>query len=156
MNYTMMGDAVNLAARLESLCKEYGVCILASEHTMHAPLRDENGVEKQVKDMFYVRMLDHVVVVGMSRPVAIYEVIDFYSQKNLQIEHMIVWFNRGFKEYTARNWDAALAAFGQAFEIEKQLYDSHCPSKVFMDRCVSFKKNPPDSAWKGVHVHTNK
>ncbi|MGX9366230.1 CHASE2 domain-containing protein [Desulfoplanes sp. PS50] len=156
MNYTMMGDAVNLAARLESLCKEYGVCILASEHTMHAPLRDGNGVEKQVKDMFYVRMLDHVVVVGMSRPVAIYEVIDFYSQKNLQIEHMIVWFNRGFKEYTARNWDAALAAFGQAFEIEKQLYDSHCPSKVFMDRCVSFKKNPPDSAWKGVHVHTNK
>ena len=66
MNYTMMGDPVNLAARLEEAGKQYGVYILVSEDTLKCEIADDRGTPKQVFDMVEVRFIDTIAVVGKS------------------------------------------------------------------------------------------
>jgi class 3 adenylate cyclase len=70
MDYTIIGDGVNLAARLESACKQYGAHILISEFT-----------QKQLRGTYYTRELDVVVVKGKTQPVAIYEILDYHTMR---------------------------------------------------------------------------
>ena len=75
-NYTMMGDAVNLAARLESLAKQYGIYTIVSEYSMEHSWK-EKGTKHETKEFFAYRILDKVTVVGKEEPLYIYELINF-------------------------------------------------------------------------------
>ena len=142
MDFTVIGDGVNLASRIESLCKQYGAHILISEFTL-----------KKLKATYRTRQLDKVIVKGKEKPVSIYEVIDFYDSETFpnQIE-VLSHFNNGIEYYNAMQWDKAISSFESALK----LYPDDKPSKVYIDRCQLLKQNPPEPGWNGVWVMKSK
>lgn len=139
--YTIMGDHVNLASRLEGLNKEYGTNIIISEHT-YAQVQQEN---------FTVRELDYVRVKGKEQAVAIYELFgygDLYKQK----QKLADLFHHGLAAYRERQWEQAITLFAEALK----LYPGDQPSQVFIQRCKAYQSDPPPEGWKGVFVMTTK
>jgi adenylate cyclase len=137
LNYTVIGDHVNLASRLEGINKIYGTKIIVSEDTW-----------KQCHDLFEFRMLDKVSVVGRDESLAIYEL---YSEKD-DIEKMrrklFNFYETGLAYYFEQKWDEAVKCFQTVLK-----YRPHdTPSLVMYRRCMSYKKNPPPEDWKGVYV----
>ena len=129
MDFTVIGDGVNVASRIETLTKYYGVDILMSESTMEA-----------LDSGFCTRLVDQVRAKGKKRPVRIYEVIGPAEQK---LSPGQILFCEGFALYQRRDFEAAARCF------EKGLVsDPVC--RVFMDRCRHFKTFPPDEHWDGV------
>jgi adenylate cyclase len=146
MNYTMMGDTVNIAARLESSAKQYGVYIHISEDTYNA-----------VKNQMTVRELDKVIVIGRSIPVQTYELIAEKGQEPDLYNELLPRFNDALELYKKQEWDLAIAAF----EIVEKLEDMFPgrktnPSRVYIDRCAHLKQNPPGNDWDGVWTLTSK
>ncbi|MDR3478445.1 MAG: adenylate/guanylate cyclase domain-containing protein [Gammaproteobacteria bacterium] len=141
MDYTVIGDGVNLASRIESLCKQYGSHILISEFTLRA-----------LKATYRTRQVDKVIVKGKGVPVAIHEVIDFYDSTEFpnQIE-VLNHFNNGIEYYNVADWDKAIASF----QLALKLYPKDKPSLVYIERCQLLKKNPP-TEWSGVWVMSHK
>ena len=140
MNYTMMGDTVNLAARLEPAAKQYGVYTFVAENTYEA-----------VKDQFEWRLLDFLRVKGKNKPVKVYEL--FSEKNNLTTEQsdLIATFNDGLDFYFDGNWNSALKKFKEAVNFEEDFqYRPTTPSKIYIDRCEVFKKSPPSKDWDGV------
>lgn len=142
MDFTVIGDGVNLASRIESLCKQYGAHILISEFTF-----------KKLKATYRTRQLDKVVVKGKEKPVSIFEVIDFYDAETFphQIE-VLNYFNNGIEYYNAMQWDKAISSFESALK----LYPEDKPSRVYIDRCQLLKLNPPEAGWNGVWIMKSK
>jgi len=138
--YTVMGDAVNLASRLEGLTKEYGVEILVGEHTRES-LPD-----------FVFRELDRVRVKGKDKPVAIYEPFGPQAQVSEAVKQEIARFEQALAHYRAQAWDAAEAELrnlaGQ--HPEARLYP------LYLERIAHFRKHPPGAAWDGVFVFKTK
>ena len=134
-DYTALGDNVNLASRLESLTKLYGVDIIISESTY-----------KIVKDKFKCRKLDNVKVKGKKIPITIYELFVDYDDKFAdQFEKSLeLYFNSKFKE--------AIKEFEKALDIKTD--DESC--KLFIDRCEEYIKSPPEKDWGGAHELTHK
>jgi class 3 adenylate cyclase/CHASE2 domain-containing sensor protein len=153
MNYTMMGDAVNLAARLESAAKQYGVFTLCSEET-----------SKMCEEKFILRHIDKLRVVGRSNPVDVYEVLDEIALVTPEIEKLIELFHSGLSFYFKTEWDQAIQIFKKTIELEpyhpnKALGCKTTPSHLFIDRCENYKKHPPMSegvVWDGVYTATEK
>jgi len=139
MNYTMMGDPVNLAARLEEAGKQYGVYILVSEDTLKMEIADENGNVKRVQDMLEVRFIDTIAVVGKSEPVRVYELCAMKSGLTTREKDLITLFDRGMAHYLHMEWDQAVAIFEKASEIERIPDGKTTPSQVYMDRCRAYK-----------------
>ena len=135
MDYTIMGNSVNLAARLEGVNKQYGTWILISEETYNA-----GGSE------FTVRQMDRVRVVGIEGPVRLYELIDEKSATNADTLEAIELFHKGQKLFEGRQWDTALAQFRKV----QKILPGDGPSEVFIKRCQGFKKSPPAASWDGV------
>ena len=149
MNYTMMGDAVNLAARLEESAKQYGIFTQLSEKTKN--LADEN---------FEFRELDTIKVVGKSIPVTTFELL---GKKNKLCENLIRLkenFHLGISEYKKQNWDMAKHFFSNSLECEHIRYpglkDKINPSCIYLDRIKNFINNPPSKDWDGVFILKNK
>jgi adenylate cyclase len=142
MDFTVIGDGVNLASRIESLCKHYGSYILISEFTY-----------KRLKSTYRIRHIDKVVVKGKNKPVSIYEVNDFHDKNTFpnQIE-VLNHFNNGIEFYSDALWDKAISSF----EAALQLFPEDKPSQVYIDRCKILKESPPDSDWQGVWVMKSK
>lgn len=134
-DYTVLGDNVNLASRLEGANKEYGTSIMISESTYEL-----------VKDKFLVRYLDVVRVKGKTKPTAVYELISVKGDKKAEeaIENMDFYF-QGIELYKHRSFDAAFDYFKRSYEKLKDY-----PSKVYMNRCEFYLSNPPDENWDGV------
>ncbi|MCX7797275.1 MAG: adenylate/guanylate cyclase domain-containing protein [Melioribacter sp.] len=134
-DYTVLGDNVNLASRLEGANKEYGTSIMISESTYEL-----------VKDKFLVRYLDLVRVKGKTKPTAIYELISTIGDEKAEeaIETMDYYF-QGIELYRHRNFEPALDYFKRSYEKLKDY-----PSKVYMNRCEFYLNNPPDENWDGV------
>lgn len=137
-NYTVIGDNVNLASRLEGLNKNYGTDILISQTTKRA-------VEKH----FFSQYIDTVRVKGKDIPVRIYTPMRF--DKAAQQKEEFAAFNQAIELYLTRQ-------FSKAYELLTLLNNNH-PHKLYqtyMARCVFFQENPPDMAWDGVFTHIRK
>jgi len=135
MDYTIMGNSVNLAARLEGVNKQYGTWILISQETYNTGGRE-----------FTVRQMDRVRVVGIEEPVRLYELIDENSATNADTLEAIGLFHEGQKLFESRQWDTALAQFRKV----QKILPGDGPSEVFIKRCQGFKKKPPPASWDGV------
>ena len=159
MNYTMMGDAVNLAARLESGAKQYGVYTLVSEYTLDQPAWDEQGAECLVRDMVEYRFIDNIAVVGKSEPVKVYEVAALKDGLTDKEKELFTTFDEGMALYLAMHWDEAIAKFRVADAIERVPEGKVTPSRAYITRCELFKDSPPvgpGESWDGVFRMTSK
>ncbi|MDZ7695552.1 MAG: adenylate/guanylate cyclase domain-containing protein [Deltaproteobacteria bacterium] len=159
MNYTMMGDPVNLAARLEAAGKQYGVYTLVSEYTLDSRFLDERGHERSVRDVMAVRFIDHIAVVGKSEPVRVYEVWGMKGDLTAKEKALTEAFEEGMRCYFNMQWDAAISRFEESLRLEPVKNGQLSPSQVYTERCQVFKENPPagpGETWDGVYRLTQK
>ena len=136
MNYTAIGDAINLASRLEGLNKQYGTSIIASE-----------SIVERARGAFDFRLLDVVAVRGKSDAIAIYEVLGNKGEAEGDRE-IVTAYEAAFAAYAARDFKKALAV------LENNRSDA--PSAVLIDRCTAFLQSPPPPDWHGVYVSLSK
>lgn len=155
-NYTMMGDSVNLASRLESISKIYGTENLVSEETIR-------GLEK---NSILYRSIDSIRVAGKSEAVQTYELMcKADAPESHQIKEFIALWENGRNLYLAMEWDKAKEIFEQTKILEphdpaKDLNHLITPSITYIARCKAYKKAPPQvaesSTWDGVYTATSK
>ena len=150
MNYTMMGDSVNLAARLEEAAKQYGIFTQVSEFT-----KDLAG------EGFVWRELDTMRVVGKSEPVTTFDLLDSEEACEQNLRDLKEEFEKGLVLYKEMKWDEAIAQFNKSLVFENIRFpelegQKTNPSLVYIDRCEEYKKNPPPADWDGVYVLTSK
>ncbi|OGS75479.1 MAG: guanylate cyclase [Gallionellales bacterium GWA2_55_18] len=142
MDFTIIGDGVNLAARLESACKQYGAKILISEFTM-----------SKLQGTYRHREIDLVVVKGKTQPVAIYEILAFHTRESFPgMGEVLGLFKDGLGAYRARKWDAAIRVFGECLAINP----NDKPSQIYIERAEHLKANSPPDDWAGVWVMESK
>lgn len=138
MNYTVIGDGVNLASRLESACKQYGAQLLISEST-----------RQRLRGTYRIREADRVVVKGKSEPVVIHEVLDHLEADRLpQPMDVLNHYRDGLAHYHQQRWERASAAFGEALRI----HPGDQLSAIYRQRCAHFLADPPGDDWDGVWV----
>jgi len=140
MAYTVMGDAVNLGSRLESLTKNYGVYIIVSEFT-----------KEKVPEYLY-RELDIVRVKGKDEPVAIFEPICEAGQEDKPTKDELKLYRETLKLYRAQNWDLAEMQFINLQNINPKRY----LYQVYTKRIAFFRQNPPGADWDGVFTFETK
>jgi len=138
--WTVMGDNVNLASRLEGMTKQYHTRIVISETTY-----------RQVAPQFICRDLDKIRVKGKLQPVGIYEVLDT-AENTSKYEPLLEGFNQAMKAYRGQKWQEAA---GQ-FEALLTSYPDDGPSKIFLQRALVFLEKAPDPGWDGVYVMKTK
>ena len=139
MNYTMMGDTVNLTARLESSCKQYGVEVQVGEK-----------IYKSTKERMTFRWLDYVIVKGRSRPERTYELISQKGKEPKSFHKLLPLWNDAMQLYVGKRWDAATTLFKKCDKFEENYIGRPTtPCKVYILRCEKFKLNPPGNDWDG-------
>jgi adenylate cyclase len=135
MDFTLIGDGVNLAARLESACKQYSANLLVSEYTYNC-----------LRGTYVSRDVDEVIVVGKSEPVRVYELLDHYSEEKFpNATKVIERFVEGRKFYKSGNWDEAMTAFRSGLSLNP----GDRLSEIYIERCEFLKNNSPED-WDGV------
>jgi adenylate cyclase len=138
--YTVMGDEVNLASRLEGITKQYGVGIIVGENTRNI-----------VTDLLY-RELDHVRVKGKDKPVAIYQPITLASEASKALLDEVKLFHEVRRLYRRQDWDQA--------ELQLMNLQRIAPGTalygIYKERVDYFRKNPPNAEWDGVFVFQTK
>jgi adenylate cyclase len=142
MDYTIMGNSVSLASRLEGVNKQYGTWTLVS---------DEATMSK-CPDRFLFLRLDRVRVVGIQQPVRLYELVGERGGGNGELTESVKQFHSVMDLFDAKDWSKAKAGF------ERFLKDSpdDGPAKFYLKRCEDFLKTPPASNWDGVFSLTIK
>ena len=141
MDFTMIGDGVNLAARLESACKQYDARILISDFT-----------HQQLKGVYRTREVDRVVVKGKTEPVAIHEVLDYHTNETFpNLMDVVNDFRDGVDNYRRGAWDAAIGSFQRCLHA----HPGDSLSAIYIDRCEQLRTHPPET-WDGIWVMTSK
>lgn len=140
-DFTVMGDTVNLARRLESITKLYGVTIIVSE-----------AIYNMVKDRGLVfRKLDKIRVVGKKQPVTIYELVEEAARISPALRSELTKYEKALESYFAGDFNAALSAFEELEKIRpNRLY------RVCMDRTRDYLQNPPSPSWDGATTFLTK
>ena len=158
-NYTMMGDEVNLAARLESAAKQYGAYIHVCKNTI------DQLVEQKIDSQYIYRSLDIIRVVGKDEPVETFELLAYANDQKADSLHKLceLWA-QARSAYLNMQWDKAIELFTKCLEFEPHLPERDpgsktCPSQVYIKRCLAYKQNPPASTgekWDGIFTATEK
>ena len=141
MDYTMIGDGVNLAARLESACKQYNARILISDFTF-----------KKLKGTYRIRYIDDVVVKGKTEPVGVHEVLDYHNDKTFpNLMDVVNHFNEGRKKYRLGDFTSSISSFQECLKANS----NDLLSKTYIERCEQLIKEKPTN-WDGVWVMKSK
>ncbi len=141
MDYTMIGDGVNLAARLESACKQYNARILISDFTF-----------KKLKGTYRIRYIDDVVVKGKTEPVGVHEVLDYHNDKTFpNLMDVVNHFNEGRKKYKIGDFTSSISSFQECLRVNS----NDLLSKTYIERCEQLIKEKPIN-WDGIWVMKSK
>ncbi len=140
-NYTMMGDTVNLASRLEGAGKQYGISLTVSEATWEAARHAVRG-----------REIDLIRVVGKTVPTRIYEVLGRLDQPNPELDVFLHMYEDALASYRQRRFGEALERFRNA----ERRRPGDRPTAIYLGRCEEFVHKPPPEDWDGVAVMTEK
>jgi adenylate cyclase len=142
MDYTLIGDGVNLASRCEGLCKTYHASILISENTF-----------RKLRGTYRIREVDRVQVKGKTQSVGIYEVLDYYDEESYpNLMEVVNHFRDGLTLYRRREWKGAIERFNKALGLNPQ--EELC--RMYVDRCTIFKEEPPGEDWDGGWIMKTK
>lgn len=142
MDYTLIGDGVNVAARLESACKEYSARILISDNTY-----------RRLRGTYRIRDVDLVVVKGKTEPVGVYEVLDYHTEDTFpNLMEAVGYFKDGIQKYRNGQWDSAVAAFEQSLHLNPHDALAH----TYIERCRYLKGHAPTEEWQGVWIMQSK
>jgi adenylate cyclase len=140
--YTVIGDSVNLASRLEGANKEYRTAIMVSQRTFDL-----------VSHVIIGRELDRIAVKGRTEPVTTYELLQLKSdEEDPDLEEFLAHYARGKQQYYAMEWEPARKSFGEALRLRPEDY----PTRLHLERIGAFALNPPGPAWDGVFVMKTK
>ena len=141
MDYTLIGDGVSLAARLESACKQYSAKLLISEFTY-----------AKLKGTYRAREIDYVIVKGKTEPVGVVELLDYHTDDSFpNLMDAVNYFREGIMEFRKGNWDKSIGRFKEVLGANPNDALSH----TYIERNETMKKkNPKD--WNGVWVMTSK
>lgn len=138
--WTVMGDNVNLASRLEGMTKEYRNRVIISESTYN-----------RVSDQFVGREVDRIRVKGKKHPVVIYELVAPISEQQAYAT-LLAQYNAALDVYRSHNWREATGKFGQILAA----YPEDGPTQILLQRCLEFMGEAPDPDWDGVYVMKSK
>ncbi len=138
--WTVMGDNVNLASRLEGMTKQYRSRVIISESTYN-----------QVAPQFVAREVDRIRVKGKKQPVVIYELLAPISERPTYAT-LLSQYNTALDVYRSQNWREAAGKFGELLAT----YPNDGPTQVLLQRCLEFIEEPPDPGWDGVYVMKSK
>jgi adenylate cyclase len=141
LNYTVIGDHVNVASRLEGINKVYGTRIIVSQNTW-----------AQCHDLFEFRILDKVSVVGRAESLTIYELCSEKDNIERTLRKVFDYYENGLAYYFEQKWDEAI----KCFQVVLKYRPRDKPSMVMYQRCMNYRKNPPPQDWNGVYVLTMK
>jgi class 3 adenylate cyclase len=153
MDYTVIGDTVNLASRLESITKYYHQTIIVSEYIYSA-----------AKDHFIFRKADSVRVKGKDQPVGLYTVYDAFRGEEKEgtppvliiDKEALDQYNKGLKLYAMREFETAKQYFNRALSIEEKAGKSDYLASLYLSRIEEFQANPPPPDWDGTITMTEK
>ncbi len=143
MDYTMMGDTVNTAARLEGVNKVYGIFLLVHERTYH---------EASASGEIFGREIDSINVVGKTEPVSVFQVLCLTSDLDDRTKQIAKNYEMGLKAYRGQQWDDAIKQFEATLAIDPE----DGPSKTMLQRTQTLKADPPAKDWNGAYAMTSK
>jgi adenylate cyclase len=138
--WTVMGDNVNLASRLEGMTKQYRSRVIISESTYD-----------QVAHQFVAREVDRIRVKGKKQPVVIYELLAPFSERDAYAA-LLAQYNAALDVYRSQNWREATGKFGELLAV----YPDDGPTQVLLQRCIEFMEETPAPDWDGVYVMKSK
>jgi len=141
LDYTVIGDSVNLASRLENLTKTYKTSIIISQNTY-------DHVQKEI----LCRMVDYIKVKGRDKAIRIYEAIGeagSVAEETVTIAHLT---ERAFEQYLERRFSEAIDTYESILSMRPEDF----LSKMFIDRCRTYQQNKPPEDWDGCYVYEHK
>jgi len=141
MDYTMMGDTVNTAARLENVNKVYGIYTLIGETTY-----------KEAGNSVVSREIDSINVVGKKEPVNVYQLLGYPDDIDKRLHEIVDNYQKGLYAYRDQNWDSAVDFFNSVLVLDPD----DGPSKAMLQRCGELKANPPGEDWDGSYTMRTK
>jgi len=141
MDYTMMGDTVNTAARLEGVNKIYGIYTLVCENTF-----------KKAGNRVIGREIDAINVVGKREPVVVYQLLGFPEEMDEKRLKTIQYYAKGLQRYRQLHWEEAI----QHFEAALKISPDDGPSLAMAQRCAEYRQEPPPLDWNGSYAMKTK
>ncbi|MDN5278258.1 MAG: adenylate cyclase [Clostridiales bacterium] len=141
MNFTCMGDGVNLASRLEGANKEYGTALMVSDATYQKAKHRVTG-----------RFLDFLAVKGKKEPVKVFELVSEKGKEPPDWNELSEMYDHAIQLHLDRKWDEAIATF----EAILERWPEDGPSATYIKRCQEYKIHPPPENWDGRYILTHK